>query len=61
MGLISSTWENFLFLAVPIFRRAIFSSVLLVVLNIFLFLGGLLFSACLFIVVVVTMKDDKWK
>ena len=60
VGLISSTCENLLYLVVPIFRRAIFSRVLLAVPNIFLFLGGLLFLVGLFIAGMVTMKDDKW-
>jgi hypothetical protein len=69
MSLISLTCEKLLFLAVPIFRHAIFGSVLLAVPYIFVFsyfLGGLLFLACLFLAVLLlaglgTMQCDMWQ
>jgi hypothetical protein len=50
--MVSWTCKDFLFLVVPIFRRAIFRRFPLAVtdiFNLFLFWGDLLFLACLFI------------
>jgi hypothetical protein len=68
MSLITLTCK-LLFLAKPIFRHAIFGSDLLVVPYIFcffLFLGGLLFLACLLLAVLLlasvgAMQHDMWQ
>jgi hypothetical protein len=64
MSPLSLTCDEILFLAVPILRRTIFGRVLLAVSDIFgpfIFLGGLLFLACLFLVGMVTMQDNMWQ
>jgi len=64
MSLFSLTCEEFLFLAVLIFRHTIFGKVLIVVPDIFvfsIFFGKQLFLAMLLLAGMVTMQDDMWE